>query len=93
MIILFVISSAKIGTFSSFTVNYLPQIAVEDLHVSPFTATIKRLSAARVFSHRPGYIALLVTLKAGVIYTQCALVHTRVRVLYRVRILYPVRNA
>ena len=45
------------------------------------------------FSHRPGYIALLVTLKAGVIYTQCALVHTRVRVLYRVRIFYPVRNA
>ena len=34
-----------------------------------------------------------VTLKAGVIYTQCALVHTRVRVLYRVRILCPVRNA
>ena len=36
---------------------------------------------------------LLVTLKAGVLYTQCALVHTRVRVLYRVRILYPVHNA
>ena len=46
-----------------------------------------------------------VTLKAGVIYTQCALVHTRVRVLYRVRnaqsafhtwvgpYLYQVRNA
>ena len=28
-----------------------------------------------------------------VIYSQCALVHTRVRVLYRVRILYQVRNA
>ena len=36
---------------------------------------------------------LLVTLKAGVIYTQCALVHTRVRVLYQVRILDPFRNA
>ena len=39
-------------------------------------------------------LPLLLTLKAGnVIYIQCALVHTRVRVLYRVRILYPVRNA
>ena len=51
------------------------------------------------FSPRPGLhnmskrSPLLVTLKGGVIYTQCALVHTRVRVLYRVRILYPVRNA
>jgi len=32
---------------------------------------------------------LLVTLKAGVIYTQCALVHTQVRVLYRAIMLSP----
>ena len=37
------------------------------------------------FSHRPGHSMskrspLLVTPKAGVIYTQCALIHTRVRV-------------
>ena len=55
--------------------NYLPEIAVEDLHVSPFTASIKRLITAR-FSYRPGYIACRRgRLKAGIIYTQCALVH------------------
>ena len=65
------------------------------------TASIKRLSAvdwlsfftqARLHSMSKRS-PLLVTLKAGVIYTQCVLVHTRVCVLYRVRILYPVRNA
>ena len=44
-------------------------------------------------SKRTSPLLVVVTLKASVIYTQCALVHTRVRLLHRVRILYPVRNA
>ena len=38
-------------------------------------------------------VTLKYSMKAGVIYTQSAFVHTRGRLLFRVRILYPLRNA
>ena len=65
-------AALKIGTFSSFTVKR----PLCRLHIKSRDGMLKD---GRKMS------PMHVTLKAGLIYTQCWLVHTRVRVLYRVR--------